>query len=94
MGYWTNSGVKFRPFWSTTVTAVRRHSVNNRIDYKRAAHSFYGSGGLFYGTITRGRGGVLSFMRPNAFRGYVIYILYFAGAQFRLRRYATFRNLP
>ena len=42
-------------FQSTTVTAVRRQSSNNRIDYKRGAHSFYGSGGLFYGTITSPR---------------------------------------
>src|SRR5690242_14416271 len=42
-------------FQSTTVTAVRRQSLNNRLDYKRGAHSFYGSGGLFYGTITTPR---------------------------------------
>ena len=42
-------------FQATTVTAVRRHSLNNRIDYKRGSHSFYGSGGLFYGTITSPR---------------------------------------
>src|SRR5581483_526856 len=42
-------------FQSTTVTAVRRQSVNNRVDYKRGLHSFYGSGGLFYGTITSPR---------------------------------------
>jgi hypothetical protein len=42
-------------FQATTVTGVRRHSLNNRLDYKRGAHSFYGSGGLFYGTITSPR---------------------------------------
>jgi hypothetical protein len=42
-------------FQATTVTAVRRQSVNNRVDYKRGIHSFYGSGGLFYGTITSPR---------------------------------------
>jgi trimeric autotransporter adhesin len=42
-------------FQATTVTAVRRQSLNNRIDYKRGRHSFYGSGGLFYGTITSPR---------------------------------------
>ena len=42
-------------FQATTVTAVRRDSLNNRLDYKRGAHSFYGSGGLFYGTITSPR---------------------------------------
>ncbi|HEX3875861.1 MAG TPA: TonB-dependent receptor, partial [Bryobacteraceae bacterium] len=42
-------------FQSTTVTAVRRDSLNNRLDYKRGPHSFYGSGGLFYGTITAPR---------------------------------------
>jgi hypothetical protein len=42
-------------FQSTTVTAVRRHSQNNRVDYKRGLHSIYGSGGFFYGTITSPR---------------------------------------
>jgi hypothetical protein len=42
-------------FQATTVTAVRRHSLNNRVDYRRGAHSFYGSGGIFYGTITSPR---------------------------------------
>jgi hypothetical protein len=42
-------------FQATTVTAVRRQSLNNRVDYKHGAHSFYGSGGLFYGTITSPR---------------------------------------
>jgi len=39
-------------FQGTVVTAVRRHSLNNRLDYKRGAHSIYGSGGLSYATIT------------------------------------------
>ena len=42
-------------FQASTITAVRRQSLNNRIDYKREMHSFYGSGGLFYGTITTPR---------------------------------------
>src|SRR5215831_17772484 len=42
-------------FQATTVTAVRRHSLNNRIDYKRGAHSIYGSGGIFYGTVVSPR---------------------------------------
>jgi hypothetical protein len=42
-------------FQSTTITAVRRDSLNNRLDYKRGMNSFYGSGGLFYGTITSPR---------------------------------------
>ena len=36
-------------------TEVRRHSLNNRIDYKRGSHSLYGSGGLFYGSVTSPR---------------------------------------
>jgi hypothetical protein len=28
-----------------TVNTTRRHSLNNRIDYRRGAHSFYASGG-------------------------------------------------
>jgi hypothetical protein len=42
-------------FQASTITAVRRNSLNNRLDYKRGAHSFYGSGGLFYGTISQPR---------------------------------------
>ena len=42
-------------FQATTVTAVRRDSLNNRIDYRRGNHSLYGSGGIFYGTITSPR---------------------------------------
>ncbi len=38
-------------FQASTITAVRRHSLNNRVDYKWGNHSFYGSGGIFYGTI-------------------------------------------
>ena len=38
-------------FQATTVTQVRRDSLNNRVDYRRGAHSIYGSGGLFYATI-------------------------------------------
>ena len=42
-------------FRASPVTGVRRHSLNNRIDYHRGAHSFYGSGGLFLGTLTTPR---------------------------------------
>lgn len=42
-------------FQGSSVTAVRRDSLNNRIDYKRGNHSIYGSGGLSYATITTPR---------------------------------------
>ena len=42
-------------YQATTVTQVRRHSLNNRVDYKRGAHSIYGSAGLFQGTISSPR---------------------------------------
>ena len=42
-------------FRASPVTGVRRQSLNNRIDYKRGAHSFYGSGGMFFGTLTTPR---------------------------------------
>ena len=42
-------------FAATTITAVRRDSLNNRLDYRRSAHSIYGSGGLSYATIAAPR---------------------------------------
>jgi len=36
---------------ASPIQTVRRHSLNNRIDYKRGNHSIYGSGGLYYGQI-------------------------------------------
>jgi len=42
-------------FQATTVIGVRRNSLNNRVDYKRGNHSFYGSGGTFFGSITSPR---------------------------------------
>jgi trimeric autotransporter adhesin len=42
-------------FQSYTVTAVRRHSLNDRVDYKLGAHSIYGSGGLSYATVVTPR---------------------------------------
>jgi Carboxypeptidase regulatory-like domain len=38
-------------FTATVVNTVRRHTLNNRIDYKRGRHSIYGSGGFDFGTI-------------------------------------------
>ncbi|MFB3777754.1 MAG: TonB-dependent receptor domain-containing protein [Bryobacteraceae bacterium] len=38
-------------FLSSTVTTVRRHSLNNRIDYRMGKHSIYGSGGIAYAPI-------------------------------------------
>jgi trimeric autotransporter adhesin len=38
-------------FQANTVQTFRRHSLNNRIDYRRGMHSLYGSGGVSYGTI-------------------------------------------
>jgi hypothetical protein len=38
-------------FTSTVVNTVRRHTLNNRIDYKRGRHSIYASGGFDIGTI-------------------------------------------
>ena len=40
---------------ATIVTGIRRHSLNDRIDYKRDAHSIYGSGGISYATVTTPR---------------------------------------
>lgn len=38
-------------FQSSTVQTVRRHNLSNRVDYRIANHSIYGSGGLEYGKI-------------------------------------------
>jgi len=40
---------------SSEVNTVRRHTLNNRIDYKWGKHSIYGSGGLDFGTINQPR---------------------------------------
>ena len=42
-------------FQATPITGVRRHNLNNRVDYKHGAHSIYASGGLTYATITTPR---------------------------------------
>lgn len=36
---------------ATTVQTVRRHSLNNRVDYRLGNHSIYGSGGISYAKI-------------------------------------------
>ena len=38
-------------FEATTTTTVRRHSSNNRVDFKWGSHSIYGSGGISYAEI-------------------------------------------
>ena len=38
-------------FEATTTTTVRRHSSNNRVDFKHGNHSIYGSGGISYAEI-------------------------------------------
>jgi len=38
-------------FTVTKVQTIRRHSLNNRVDFKWKNHSFYGSGGLGYGQV-------------------------------------------
>jgi hypothetical protein len=38
-------------FEATTVTTVRRHSSNNRVDFRHAKHSLYGSGGISWAEI-------------------------------------------
>ena len=38
-------------FEATTLTTVRRHSSNNRVDFRHAKHSIYGSGGISYAEI-------------------------------------------
>jgi trimeric autotransporter adhesin len=38
-------------FSATTIQTTRRHSLNNRVDYRVGKHSIYGSGGIAYGKI-------------------------------------------
>jgi hypothetical protein len=40
---------------SSEVNTVRRHTLNNRIDFKLGKHSIYGSGGFDYGDIAQPR---------------------------------------
>src|SRR5579875_929758 len=37
---------------ATGIQTIRRHSLDNRIDFIHGKNSFYGSGGLYYGVIT------------------------------------------
>lgn len=39
-------------YLSTGTQTIRRHSVDNRVDFVAGKNSFYGSGGLYYGIIT------------------------------------------
>ena len=38
-------------FEATTLTTIRRHSSNNRVDFRGQNHSIYGSGGISYAEI-------------------------------------------
>jgi trimeric autotransporter adhesin len=40
---------------SSTINTVRRHTLNNRLDFRHGAHSIYGSFGLHYGDIATPR---------------------------------------
>jgi trimeric autotransporter adhesin len=40
---------------SSVVNTVRRHTLNNRVDYRVGRHSIYGSGGLDFGDIAQPR---------------------------------------
>ena len=42
-------------FEASTVQTVRRHSNNNRVDWRAGKHSIYASGGISYATITTPR---------------------------------------
>lgn len=42
-------------FSSGTVNTIRRHNLNNRVDYRLGNHSIYGSGGFYYGEVIRPR---------------------------------------
>jgi hypothetical protein len=42
-------------YTNTVVQTVRRHSLNNRLDYRMGNHSIYGSGGLSYANIVTPR---------------------------------------
>jgi hypothetical protein len=38
---------------NSVINTVRRHTLNNRVDYKLGMHSVYGSGGFDYGDVTQ-----------------------------------------
>jgi hypothetical protein len=38
-------------FEATVLTTVRRHSSNNRVDFRHGTHSIYGSGGISYAEV-------------------------------------------
>ena len=40
---------------SSEVNTVRRHTLNNRVDFKHGKHSIYGSGGFDYGDVSQPR---------------------------------------
>ena len=42
-------------FESTTTQTVRRHSSNNRVDFKWKDHAIYGSGGISYAEVVTPR---------------------------------------
>ncbi len=42
-------------YGSSEVNTVRRHTLNNRIDFKHGKHSIYGSGGFDYGDVSQPR---------------------------------------
>jgi hypothetical protein len=42
-------------FEATILTTVRRHSSNNRVDFRHSKHSLYGSGGISYAEIVTPR---------------------------------------
>ena len=42
-------------FEATTLKTVRRHSSNNRVDFRTRNHSIYGSGGISYAEIVTPR---------------------------------------
>jgi Carboxypeptidase regulatory-like domain len=42
-------------FEATTLTTIRRHSSNNRVDFRYKNHSIYGSGGISYAEINTPR---------------------------------------
>jgi len=57
-------------FESTTTTTVRRHSANNRVDFKQGAHSIYGSGGISWAEIITPRPfGAAPFNDADGIRG-------------------------
>jgi hypothetical protein len=42
-------------FESTTTQTIRRHSSNNRVDFKLNNHAIYGSGGISYAQVVTPR---------------------------------------